>query len=318
MSRTAPREWIAPRLTAPQRLDQFLIRQGIHKSRTFLQKLIRQGDVTVNGQPVKSSYLIRPGDCIHLNIPAPTPLDLHPEPIPLDIVYEDPYLLVLDKPAGLVVHPAPGNFTGTLVNALLHHCKDLSGIGGRERPGIVHRLDKGTTGLMVVAKTDEAHQGLSRQFAAHSIARSYWALVKGKMKKSPQTIDLAIGRDRKDRKKISSRTTRPKRAVTVIKAIRRFQDVTLVEALPQTGRTHQIRVHLAGKGHPILGDRVYGGRVASMLEEIRVDRPMLHARGLGFIHPMNQERLEFEARLPSDMIEILERVAGKTAGVFQY
>ena len=262
--------------------------------------------------------MIRPADRIHLNIPAPTPLDLHPEPIPLDIVYEDPYLLVLDKPAGLVVHPAPGNFTGTLVNALLHHCKDLSGIGGRERPGIVHRLDKGTTGLMVVAKTDEAHQGLSRQFAAHSIARSYWALVKGKMKKSPQTIDLAIGRDRKDRKKISSRTTRPKRAVTVIKAIRRFQDVTLVEALPQTGRTHQIRVHLAGKGHPILGDRVYGGRVASMLEEIRVDRPMLHARGLGFIHPMNQERLEFEARLPSDMIEILERVAGKTAGVFQY
>ena len=268
------RDLIAPRLNTPQRLDQFLIRQGIHKSRSYLQKRIREGDVTVNGQVVRSSYQVHSGDRIHLQIPTPVPIEIGPEPIPLEIVYEDPYLILINKPAGLVVHPAPGHFTGTLVNALLYHCRELSEIGGRERPGIVHRLDKGTTGLMVVAKTDAAHRGLSRQFASHTIRRAYWALVRGSLRKKNFPIDLAIGRDRKDRKKISPRTTRPKHAVTVIHTLRRLSGATLVEARPRTGRTHQIRVHLAGLGHPVLGDRVYGGRGALKLGTLPINRPI--------------------------------------------
>jgi 23S rRNA pseudouridine1911/1915/1917 synthase len=301
----AIRDWVTPRLIAPQRLDLYLIHEGIHPSRTFIKKLIQSGEVTVNGRVAKPGQPVHPGDRIHLAIPKPEPLSIGPEPIPLDILHEDSHLLVLNKPAGLVVHPAPGNFSGTLVNALLHHCRDLSGIGGRERPGIVHRLDKGTSGIMVVAKTDAAHRGLSRQFSGHTIRRTYLALVRGVVKKGPIRIELAIGRDRKDRKKISSRTARPKPAVTVIRVVRRFREATLVEALPQTGRTHQIRVHLANRGHPILGDRTYGGTRGVGLDGIRIERPMLHAARLGFVHPETGEPMEFEAPPPPDMQRVI-------------
>ena len=299
------REWTVPRLTAPCRLDRFLMGLGIHSSRTFLQRLIREGEVEVNGQTVKTRYRVRSGDRIVVRIHAPTPLKIQPEPIPLDIVYEDSHLLVVNKPEGLVVHPAPGHYSGTLVNALLHHCRDLSGIGGRERPGIVHRLDKGTTGLLLVAKSDAAHQGLSRQFSTHTISRTYWALVIGTLRKSPQIVEVAIGRDRRDRKKISSRTLRPKRAVTKVRIIERFSAATWVEAEPKTGRTHQIRVHLAGLGYPIFGDRTYGGLRAGLLGETRIERPMLHARRLGFIHPIHGKPLEFEVPMPEDMEELV-------------
>jgi 23S rRNA pseudouridine1911/1915/1917 synthase len=302
------REWVAPKLTAPRRLDHYLIREGIHPSRSFIKKLILAGDVTVNGRPVKPSHSVHPGDRIRLTIPEPVPLEIHPEAIQLDILFEDPYLVVLNKPAGLVVHPAPGNYSGTLVHALLHHCRDLSGIGGRERPGIVHRLDKGTSGIMVVAKTDDAHRNLSKQFSAHTIRRTYLALVLGTVKKGPVRIELPIGRDRKDRKKISPRTARPRQAVTVVRVVRRFREATLVEAKPETGRTHQIRVHLANLGHPILGDRTYGGIKVAALKGFRIDRPMLHAQKLGFTHPLTSEAMEFEAPPPPDMERIIHAV----------
>lgn len=319
MTRPAPdiatREFTVSNRTAQQRLDQYLLRHGTYGSRTFLQKMIRQGAVQVNGHPAKPSYLVHAGDHIQLQIPAPTPLEIKPEPISLDIVYEDPHVLVVNKPAGLVVHPAPGHLTGTLVHALLHHCRDLPGIGGRERPGIVHRLDKGTSGLLIVAKTDKAHRELSSQFAAHSIVRAYRAVVLGRMKKSEWRIELAIGRDRWERKKISPRTTRPRAAVTIVRVVERFKEATLVEATPKTGRTHQIRVHLASVGHPVLGDRVYGGRRAGSLHgesvqgepigEFHIERPMLHAIRLGFIHPVSGEPMEWEAPLAEDMEMLL-------------
>ena len=259
----------------------------------------------VNGRSVKPSQTVRAGDHIRIRMTIPAPMEIGPEPIPLDILYEDPFILILNKPAGLVVHPAPGHSTGTLVNALLYHYQDLSRIGGRERPGIVHRLDKGTSGLLLVAKTDEAHKDLSRQFAAHTITRTYLALVIKRIKKSPRKIELAIGRDSFDRKKISQRTCRPKPSVTYIEVIERFPDATLVAAKPKTGRTHQIRVHLASMGHPILGDRTYGGRKAGTFAETRIERPMLHAQRLGFTHPVSRRPLQFEAAPPKDMADLV-------------
>ncbi|MEK6684697.1 MAG: RluA family pseudouridine synthase [Nitrospirota bacterium] len=288
-----------------ERLDHYLIRQQVHPSRTFLQRLIKEGDIRVNGLVVKPHYKIRPGDRLVCRIPTPTPLDLVPEPIPLDVLYEDSALIVLNKPAGLVMHPAPGHYTGTLVHALLAHCKDLSGIGGRERPGLVHRLDKDTSGVVVVAKTDSAHRSLSLQFKNHSIRKQYQALVVGRLRKNSGTIDLAIGRDRWERKKISHRTARPREAKTVYRVIERFAAATRVEVLPQTGRTHQIRVHFASLQHPVLGDRVYGGRPA-ILESVPADRQMLHAERLGFIHPEHRDYVEFSAPLPADMERALE------------
>jgi 23S rRNA pseudouridine1911/1915/1917 synthase len=308
------REWTVPHLAKPQRLDQYLMLQGIHKSRTYLQRMIRDGEVAVNGKSVKTSFHVRAGDRIRVHWSAPRPLTIGPEPIPLNIIYEDSELVVLDKPAGLVMHPAPGHYTGTLVNALLHHCRDLSGIGGRERPGIVHRLDKGTSGVLVVAKSDTAHIQLSRQFSEHTVSRTYWALVGGVIKKGEFELDLAIGRDRRDRKKISPRTQKPRRAKTLFRVLRRFSDATQVEARPKTGRTHQIRVHLADLGYPILGDRDYGGRRAQPLEDFRFERPMLHARHLGFTHPVSGDRLEFEAPLPKDMSAAVDFLSRQRRG----
>ena len=307
---------------APKRFDVFLSTHSAGLSRAAVQRLIEHGAVTVNGKRPKPSQKIRPGDTIAWEVPQPEPLEIGGEAIPLEVLFEDAALLVLNKPAGLVVHPAPGHWSGTLVNALLHHLQnpspypspsggegtkgELSGIGGRERPGLVHRLDKGTSGVMVIAKTDAAHQGLSKQFKAHTIHRAYLALVRGSVKGKAGRVDLAIGRDTKNRKKISARTTSPREAVTEFRVAERFgETATLVEVSPQTGRTHQIRVHLASLGHPLLGDETYGGRKACAIGTLSIARPMLHARTLGFTHPLTGQSLEYTAPPPADIEAVL-------------
>ncbi len=249
----------------PKRLDIFLVNREPKLSRSALQRLIGQGRVRINDQVVKPSQKIKPGDTIAFDIPKAEPLELKGESIPLEILYEDDVLLLLNKPAGLVVHPAPGHWAGTMVNALLHHFQTSGGtvstIGGKERPGLVHRLDKDTSGVMVIAKTDEAHRALSAQFKHHTITRVYEALISGVPKKGHGLIELAIGRDRKERKKFSAHTARPKESVTEYKVDHRFGKLAAhVLLYPRTGRTHQLRVHLTSLGHPILGDQTYGGR----------------------------------------------------------
>jgi 23S rRNA pseudouridine1911/1915/1917 synthase len=297
-------------VTAPeasQRIDLYLSRR-LPLSRSAIQRLIGEGLVLVNGKPVRANTKTHPDDEIRVTIPGPTPIPLKPEPIPLEILYEDPHLLVIHKSAGMVVHPAPGHDHGTLVHGLLYHCKDLQGIGGRERPGIVHRLDKDTSGVMVVAKSDAAHEGLSRQFQTHTIRRAYLALVCGVLKQDRGKIDLAIGRDIKDRKKISPRTVRPRASTTEYQVVRRFDGATMVEVHPRTGRTHQIRVHFAHLRHPVAGDRTYGGSKAGHIGDIPVPRQMLHAQRLGFIHPVTGADLEFSAPIPEDMEEVIRRL----------
>jgi 23S rRNA pseudouridine1911/1915/1917 synthase len=301
----------------PKRLDVFLSTHTAGLSRAAAQRLIEQGAVTVNGRATKRSLKIKPGDTIEWDVPQPTPLEIAGEPIPLEILFEDEHLLVLNKPAGLVAHPAPGHWRGTLVNALLYHLQKekgtvpFSSIGGKERPGLVHRLDKGTSGVMVVAKTDAAHQGLSRQFKAHTIHRVYLALVRGAVKGAMRRVDLAIGRDTHDRKKFSARTTSPRDAVTEFHVVERFgaissgTEATLVEVYPRTGRTHQIRVHLASLGHPILGDETYGGRKVCSIGGLAIERPMLHAQTLGFTHPATGKSLEYTVSPPADMGGVL-------------
>jgi 23S rRNA pseudouridine1911/1915/1917 synthase len=296
----------------PKRLDLFLANRESELSRAGLQRLIQDGHIKVNGLSVKASYKIRPGDRILLTIPRPQPLELKPEPIPLEVMYEDAALLVLNKPVGLVVHPAPGHWSGTLVNALLHHLHtpegSLSTVGGKERPGLVHRLDKDTSGVMVIAKTDQAHRGLAAQFKQHTITRVYEALAWGCLKKAEGIIELAIGRDVKERKKFSPRTARPRASTTVYRVLRRFGKLaTRVELTPRTGRTHQIRVHLADLGHPVLGDETYGGRKVKTVAGVPVQRVMLHAKTLGFIHPATGMPLEFSAPCPPDM-DAMQRV----------
>lgn len=307
---TTASEFIVTSGETPKRLDVFLANREPDLSRSALQRLIADGRITINGLAVKPSQKIKPGDKIVLNIPRPEPLDLTPEPIPLDILFEDDALLVLNKQAGLVVHPAPGHWSGTLVNALLYHFKtpegSLSTIGGKERPGLVHRLDKETSGVMVVAKNDQAHRSLAGQFKLHSITRVYEALAWGTLKKSEGVIELAIGRDTKERKKFSARTTNPKASATGYKVVQRLgKQATLVELRPRTGRTHQIRVHLAALGHPVLGDPTYGGRKVKALGQVTIPRVMLHARTLGFVHPSTGRPLEFTAPRPPDMEEII-------------
>lgn len=309
---TASKELIVKPRHASERLDHYLVRHQIHPSRTYLQRLIKTGEIRVNGRIVKPNYKIRSGDRVTCALPAPVPLELVPEPIPLDILHEDSAILVIHKPAGLVVHPAPGHYTGTLVHALLAHCKDLSGIGGRTRPGLVHRLDKDTSGVLVVAKTDEAHRFLAQQFKSHTIERRYQALVAGRLSKASGTIHVAIGRDRWHRKKISTRTQHPREAVTSYRVIERLAHATWVEVHPRTGRTHQIRVHFASLRHPILGDRVYGGP-AAVSDSIQVERQMLHAERLGFVHPETRKYVAYTAPLPSDMRRILEILRGRTS-----
>ena len=290
---------------ASERLDHFLIRMQVHPSRTFIQHLIKEGEIRVNGRAAKQNYKVKPGDRVFYRKPRPMPLELIPEAILLDILYEDEALLIINKPPGLVMHPAPGHYTGTLVHALLHHCRGLSVIGGRERPGLVHRLDKDTSGVVVVATTDDSHRFLSQQFKAHSIERRYQALVSGRVQMNQGVINVAIGRDKWERKKISPRTGRPREAVTTYRVCERFPEATRVEVWPKTGRTHQIRVHFAEMRHPILGDRTYGGR-AMVGNSIPIDRQMLHAEHLGFIHPVSRKPVSFSAPPPPDMERIID------------
>jgi len=294
----------------PKRLDVFLANRERDLSRSAIQRLIEKGRVRLNGEPARASQKIKPGDRITFDVPKAEPLELHGEPIPLEILHEDDALLVLNKPPGLVVHPAPGHWIGTLVNALLHHFQTSGGtvstIGGKERPGLVHRLDKETSGIMVIAKTDQAHRGLAAQFKQHTITRMYEALVWGVPRKSHGVIELAIGRDTKERKKFSARTTRPKPSVTEYKVVERFGRIaSRVELFPKTGRTHQLRVHMTALGHPLLGDPTYGGRKVKALEALDIPRVMLHARTLGFAHPASGKPMTFTSTLPPDMDAVL-------------
>jgi 23S rRNA pseudouridine1911/1915/1917 synthase len=295
----------------PKRLDVFLVNREPKLSRSALQRLIEQGRVRVNGQIVKPSHKIRPGEVIAFDIPKAEPLELKGESIPLEILYEDNVLLILNKPAGLVVHPAPGHWGGTLVNALLYHFQTSGGtvstIGGKERPGLVHRLDKDTSGVMVIAKTDEAHRALSAQFKQHTITRVYEALISGVPKKGHGLIELAIGRDRKERKTFSAHTARPKESVTEYKVDHRFGKLAAhVLLYPRTGRTHQLRVHLTSLGHPILGDQTYGGKKVCRVADVEIPRVMLHARTLGFQHPSTREFQEYTKTFPSDMEQVVQ------------
>ncbi|MBI3357219.1 MAG: RluA family pseudouridine synthase [Nitrospirae bacterium] len=290
----------------PKRLDVFLVNRERDISRSALQRLIELGRIRINDQVVRASQKIKPGDKITMDVPKPEPLALKGEAIPLEVLFEDDTLLVLNKPAGIVVHPAPGNWTGTLVNALLHHFQTSGGtvstIGGKERPGLVHRLDKETSGVMVIAKTDQAHRALAAQFKHHTITRVYEALIWGVPKKGHGLIELAIGRDSKERKKFSARTTSPRESVTEYKVDRRYGKLAAhVLLYPRTGRTHQLRVHLTSLGHPILGDPTYGGRKVCAIEQVEIPRVMLHARTLGFQHPATGEAEEFTRPLPADM-----------------
>lgn len=294
----------------PKRLDVFLVNRERDMSRSRLQRLIELGRIRINDQVVRPSQKIKPGDKITMDVPKPEPLELQGEAIPLEVLFEDDQLLVLNKPPGIVVHPAPGNWTGTLVNALLHYFQasggTVSSIGGKERPGLVHRLDKDTSGVMVIAKTDLAHRHLSGQFKHHTISRVYEALVWQIPKKGHGLIELAIGRDPKERKKFSARTIRPKEAVTEYAVNRRFGKAAAHLLLyPRTGRTHQLRVHLASLGHPILGDPTYGGRKVCSVNGLAVPRVMLHARMLGFSHPVTGKLCEYERPSPPDMDQLM-------------
>ncbi|MFL6752898.1 MAG: RluA family pseudouridine synthase [Sphingomicrobium sp.] len=297
------------------RLDRALAAAIPTLSRERLKTLIRSGAVEAAGKAVRDPALKVKGDeLLLIAVPEPEPASNEPQDIPLRIIFEDGHLLVVDKPAGLVVHPAAGNRDGTLVNALLHHCGgSLSGIGGVARPGIVHRIDKDTSGLLVVAKTDVAHEGLARQFAAHSIERRYLAIVSGVPRASEGTIDAPLARSATNRKKIAivedrAKGGRGKRAVTHWRRLQVLQEAALVECRLETGRTHQLRVHMASIGHPLVGDPVYGRSAKShrkLLNELNFHRQALHAAELGFTHPVTKRRLSFASAMPPDMQELL-------------
>jgi 23S rRNA pseudouridine1911/1915/1917 synthase len=292
------------------RLDRALADTVPTMSRERLKALIRSGALESDGKLVRDPAIkVKGTEQFTLTVPEPEPAHNIAQDIPLAIVFEDEHLLVIDKPAGLVVHPAAGNREGTLVNALLHHCAGrLSGIGGVARPGIVHRIDKDTSGLLVVAKTDVAHEGLAKQFAAHSIERRYLAIVKGVPATATGTVDAPLARSSHDRKKIAIVTDgRGKRAVTHWKRLKALKDAALVECRLETGRTHQVRVHMTSIGHPLLGDQVYArGKSVhrELLNQLDFKRQALHAAGLGFIHPVTKARLSFDSALPSDMQEL--------------
>ena len=280
-------------------LDQFLRAQLPAHSRAFLQKLIDQGDALVNGKQNKPSYKVRAGDEVSVEIPPPRPLEAKPEDIPLNVLYEDDDLIVINKPAGLVVHPAAGNYEHTLVNAVLHHCRGkLAGIGGVERPGIVHRLDKGTSGCLVVAKTDLAHQALVAQFKSRAVKKIYRALCWGKFERPSGRIETVIGRSEHNRKKMSARAKRGRPSLTEYRVLKQHGQIALVELILHTGRTHQIRVHMAHIGHPLIGDSDYGRERKS---DISVARPLLHAYKLGIAHPRTGKFMEFTAPMPEDL-----------------
>lgn len=304
------------------RLDRFLMRATEDMSRTHLQRLIRDGKVTVNGKVAKQpSYALRDGDAVRLTFPPPRPLDtITPENTVLDILHEDSHLIVLNKAAGMLVHPANDVYTGTLVNALLAHCTDLSGIGGVERPGIVHRLDKDTSGILVVAKTDVVHRELSAQFEKHSITRQYLAIVCGIPAETTGTIDARIARSRRDRRRMTTVENHGRHAVTHYEVLEAYPKFALVQLTLETGRLHQIRVHLQHIGHPVAGDAIYGGEQRAINDAdtgalkqalARLKRQALHARLLGFVHPATGENLTFSAPIPKDMQQVLDALQTK-------
>ena len=290
------------------RLDRALADALPALSRERLKSLIRSGAVVAEGRLVRDpAAKVRGDEAFSLAVPEPEPAHNQPQDIPLEILFEDEHLLVVEKPAGLVVHPAAGNLDGTLVNALLHHCAGkLSGIGGVARPGIVHRIDKDTSGLLVVAKNDQAHEGLARQFAAHSVDRRYLAIVSGIPALASGSVDAPLGRSTTNRKKIAI-VVRGKRAVTHWRTLQRLRGAALVECRLETGRTHQVRVHMASIGHPLVGDPVYGrtGKThGKLLKDLKFERQALHAAELGFIHPVTKHRLSFSSPVPADMQEL--------------
>ena len=296
---------------AGERIDAFLASKLHDVTRSWLQKLIEAGNVSVEGrEKLAKNYKLHAGDRLTVELPEPETLDVLPENIPLDIVYEDEYLLVVNKPSGMVVHPAVGNHTGTLVNAVMFHCGDqLSSINGVVRPGIVHRIDKDTSGLLVIAKTDAAHRGLAEQFAVHSIKRAYRAVVYNNIKEDDGRADAPIGRNPKDRLKMAVVSAdKGRRAVTNYHVIERSGKFTYVECRLETGRTHQIRVHMAYIGHPLLGDPLYGPRKGMS----GVTGQVLHAKELGFVHPITGEYMEFDSELPPEFVKALKKAGFDT------
>ncbi|MDQ5984666.1 MAG: Ribosomal large subunit pseudouridine synthase D [Syntrophus sp. SKADARSKE-3] len=299
---------------ADMRLDLFLSREHAPMSRSQIQKLVEQCRVLVNGRSTKTGYKLKRNDIIEMHVPAPVPSQIVPEAMDLNILYEDAFLLVLDKPAGVVVHPAAGHHDGTLVHGLLDHCSDLSGIGGVLRPGIVHRLDKDTSGLMVVAKTDFVHRALSDQFKARQVKKTYQAFVYGDIANESGVIDLPIGRHPVARQMMSTKGRRGKAALSRWEVRERFGVATLLDVSIETGRTHQIRVHLNAIGHPVIGDPIYGkgrgfkaDRTPGWKEQLKkMNRQALHARVLNFLHPVRQIELEFVSPLPADMACLLD------------
>ncbi len=304
--------------SAGQRLDRFLVSVLADYSRAQIQKLITDGHVTVQRPPTrtlvpKANLQVHEGDQVVVDAPDASPSPISAEALPLEILYQDLDLAVLNKPAGMVIHPSAGHGSGTLVNALLHHLTDLSGIGGQLRPGIVHRLDRGTSGLMVIAKHDRAHQELSRQFHDREVEKEYIALVWGVVQ-AGRRIDAAIGRDPANRQKMSARAKHAREAVTRITRAHHLPGLTLCQVAIHTGRTHQIRVHLSAIGHAVVGDSLYGGvhrRVAGDIRAVqRLERPFLHAARLAFTHPSEQRRMQFIAPLPADLEAVLDRLPG--------
>lgn len=291
-----------------ERVDKFLAEVMEDYSRSFLQKQFKEGNITVNGKPAKASQKVTEDDEIVVFLPENQEPDIEPENIPLDILYEDQQLLVVNKPKGMVVHPSAGHYSGTLVNALMYHCKDnLSGINGVLRPGIVHRIDMDTTGALVVCKTDTAHQSLAEQLRVHSITRKYRAIVHGNLKEDNGTVEGAIGRHPVERKKMAVHVRGGKEAVTHFKVLERFGSYTYIECQLETGRTHQIRVHLSSIGHPLLGDQLYGPKKCPFPS---LQGQTLHAMVLGFVHPTTSEYMEFTAPLPEYFEKLLVKLRG--------
>ena len=286
-----------------KRIDLFLAGNLESFSRSYIQDLIKKGKATISGKTVKANYRLREGDSVVLSIPKPKPLEILPENIPLDILYEDDDVILVNKPKGMVVHPAAGHYSDTLVNALLYHCKDnLSGINGVLRPGIVHRIDMDTTGVIIVCKNDMAHQHIAEQLANHSITRKYVAIVTGNIKEDEGVIDAAIARSKSDRKKMAV-DENGKRAVTHYKVLERLNGYTYIECVLETGRTHQIRVHMKYINHPLVGDPVYGPR-----KTLNANGQALHSKSIEFNHPITGEHLYFETPIPQYMIDIMAKL----------
>ena len=297
--------WFVEKERDNTRIDKFLNEQMAVISRSYIQKLIKDDLVTVDLRPVKANYKVKEGDRVEVTLPEPVSLDIEPENIPLDIIYEDEDVLLVNKPKDMVVHPSAGHMDGTLVNALLYHCKDsLSSINGVMRPGIVHRIDKDTTGLLIICKNDKAHNCIAEQLKVHSITRRYHAIVWNNLSEDEGKIDAPIGRHPIDRKRMAVNYKNGKSAVTHYKVLERFGKYTYIECTLETGRTHQIRVHMTSIGHPLIGDTVYG----SDRQPFKTQGQVLHAKVFGFVHPTTGKYMEFETPLPEYFEAILEKL----------